>query len=112
MTFVGGIDPDLRAQVEAGGARVVRRRPPADIVVLAVASLADLDTLHDLRAEMRDDAAVWVTWRKGRKELTENHVRAAALEARLVDVKVVSVSEVWSGLKLVIRRAERGGSTR
>jgi len=110
VCLVVGIPPALRAEIEGGGARIVRGRGQADVILLAVASAADLDTLHDLRAEMRDEAAVWATWAKGRRELTETHVRAAALEAGLVDVKVASVSDVLSGLKLVIRRADRAGS--
>jgi hypothetical protein len=34
-------------------------------------------------------------------------VRAGALPLGLVDVKVCAVDEVWSGLKLVIRKSER-----
>jgi hypothetical protein len=38
-------------------------------------------------------------------DVTEDVVRALALAAGLVDVKVCAISEVWSGLKLVRRRA-------
>jgi hypothetical protein len=47
-------------------------------------------------------------WVKGRKELNENHVREAALDAGLVDVKVARFSETHSALKLVVPRARRG----
>jgi hypothetical protein len=40
-------------------------------------------------------------------ELTEDRIRAIALPLGLVDVKVCAVSEVWSGLKLVIRKELR-----
>ncbi len=39
--------------------------------------------------------------------MTEEVVRAESLPLGLVDVKVCAVDEVWSGLKLVIRRSER-----
>ena len=40
-------------------------------------------------------------------DLNENVVRNIALRNRLVDVKVCSIDEVWSGLKLVIRVKDR-----
>lgn len=40
-------------------------------------------------------------------DLDENVVRGIGLEAGLVDVKVCAVSEVWSGLKFVIRVKDR-----
>jgi hypothetical protein len=44
---------------------------------------------------------------EGRKELTEDHVRAAAKKSGLVDVKVVAFSATHSALKLVIPLARR-----
>jgi hypothetical protein len=46
-------------------------------------------------------------WAKGRKELNENHVRDAALDAGLVDVKVARFSATHSALKLVVPKAKR-----
>ena len=40
-------------------------------------------------------------------DLNENDVRRLGLEAGLVDVKVCAVSDVWSGLKFVIRVKDR-----
>ncbi len=55
---------------------------------------------------------LWVSWPKRRSgvttDLTDNEVRRIGLEAGLVDVKVCAVSEVWSGLKFVIRLKDRG----
>jgi hypothetical protein len=39
--------------------------------------------------------------------LSENLIREFALQNNLVDVKVCAVSEVWSGLKLVVPLAKR-----
>ena len=54
---------------------------------------------------------IWVSWpKKAAKvstDVTEDTVRELALPLGLVDVKVCAVSEVWSGLKLVIRRENR-----
>jgi hypothetical protein len=54
---------------------------------------------------------VWVSWPKQsskvRTNLNENIIREFGLEQGLVDVKVCAVSEVWSGLKFVYRKADR-----
>ena len=50
----------------------------------------------------------WVSWPKKSSgvatDLDENVVREIGLDAGLVDVKVCAVSDVWSGLKLVVRK--------
>jgi hypothetical protein len=64
-----------------------------------------------LRRTLRDDAAVWVSWPKKASKVTtsvtENVVRELALPLGFVDIKVCAVSEVWSGLKLVVRKELR-----
>ena len=40
-------------------------------------------------------------------EITEDTVRELALPLGFVDVKVCAVSPIWSGLKLVVRKALR-----
>ena len=54
---------------------------------------------------------LWISWPKKSSgvasDLDENVVRHFGLKAGLVDVKVCAVSEVWSGLKFVIRLKDR-----
>jgi hypothetical protein len=68
--------------------------------------------LDALRGAIAPAAAVWVSWpKKASKvetDITEDVVRELALPIGFVDVKVCAVSEVWSGLKLVIRKELRG----
>ncbi|MCC7124109.1 MAG: DUF3052 domain-containing protein [Acidobacteria bacterium] len=63
------------------------------------------------RHQMRPDAAIWVSWPKKASQvptdITEDRIRDIVLPMGLVDVKVCAVSEVWSGLKLMIRRELR-----
>jgi hypothetical protein len=63
------------------------------------------------KTALATDGMLWVSWPKKSSgvatDLTENVVRAAALAAGLVDVKVCAVDETWSGLKLVYRLADR-----
>jgi hypothetical protein len=84
-----------------------------DIVHLFTKSAAELAAkLGKLRSSIRDDATVWVSWpKKSSKvptDITEDVIRDIALPMGFVDIKVCAVDEVWSGLKLVIRRALRG----
>ena len=55
--------------------------------------------------------ALWVCWPKRSAsvptDLDENVVRAYGLGHGRVDVKVAAVSEVWSGLKFVVRLTDR-----
>ena len=55
---------------------------------------------------------IWVSWyKKSAKiptDVTEDVIRNYALKNNLVDVKVCAVSELWSGLKLVVPLAKRG----
>lgn len=77
-------------------------------------SAGELDAkLRKLRDRIRNDAAVWVSWpKKASKvptDITEDVIREIALPMGFVDVKVCAVDDVWSGLKLVIRRELRRG---
>jgi len=67
--------------------------------------------LEKLRAAIKPDACVWVSWPKRASkiptDLTDNVIRELALPLGFVDVKVCAVDEIWSGLKLVIRKELR-----
>lgn len=56
---------------------------------------------------------IWVSWyKKSAKiptDITEDTIRNYALKNDLVDVKVCAVSDIWSGLKLVVPLAKRAG---
>jgi hypothetical protein len=68
-------------------------------------------TLRDFRGALRPNAVVWASWPKKsakiRTDVTEDIVRELALPLGFVDVKVCAVDEVWSGLKLVVRKELR-----
>jgi len=54
---------------------------------------------------------IWVSWyKKSAKiptDITEDTIRNYALKNDLVDVKVCAVSDIWSGLKLMVPLAKR-----
>jgi len=104
-------DDDFKTELAERDVKPVRRGP-ADIVVLGIDEPADLARLPGLIDRIRPDGALWAVWAKGRKELNENHVREAAIDAGLVDVKVARFSATHSALKLVVPKAKRGRSGR
>lgn len=72
----------------------------------------DLESrLVALRDTIPPATPVWVSWpKKASKvptDITEDVIRAVALPLGFVDVKVCAVSDVWSGLKLVVRKTLR-----
>jgi len=117
------------------GFRIVLRHAPEDYVDLVSPLPADVaflkrvtggvDLAHvfvskraKLAAELpllmdaiRPAGMIWVSWHKKASkiptEITEDVVREIALPLGLVDVKVCAVTEIWSGLKLVIRKELR-----
>jgi hypothetical protein len=87
-----------------------------DIVHLFATSKAELaSALKRSLQKLRPDAALWVSWpKKASKmptDITEDTVRDLAFPLGLVDIKVCAVDDVWSGLKLVIRRENRPGNS-
>ena len=91
---------------------VPRLTADTDIVHLFATRKSDLTrALQCLRTRISDDAAIWVSWpKKASKvptDITEDTIRELALPLGFVDIKVCAVDEVWSGLKLVVRKELR-----
>ena len=84
-----------------------------DAAHIFVTEKAELQSrLTRLRDILATNGFVWVSWpKKASKrptDITEDVIRAVALPMGFVDIKVCSVDEIWSGLKLVIRKELRG----
>ncbi len=91
---------------------VTKARKPIEAAHVFATESAFLDaTLSKLRNELKQAGFVWVSWPKKTSkvptDITEDTIREIALPLGFVDIKVCAVSEVWSGLKLVIRKSER-----
>lgn len=104
--------------------------PPADYYYLLETDLSDqlckknevpdfihlfVKTKKEFESEMKklkifirkkSSVIIWVSWyKKAAKiptDVTEDVIRNYALKNELVDVKVCAVSDIWSGLKLVV----------
>jgi hypothetical protein len=72
---------------------------------------AKMKELNELRKILRSSAVIWISWpKKSSKvptDITEDTIRKTALPLGFVDIKVCAVTEVWSGLKLVVRKELR-----
>jgi len=83
-----------------------------DIVHIFSAKRTELtDALRASLKNLKQDGVIWVSWPKRSSkvptDITEDTIREVALPMGLVDIKVCAVDNVWSGLKLVIRRENR-----
>jgi hypothetical protein len=99
-------------RVLKNAAMLVRETGPFDLVHLFVSEAEGLGAaLADARKRLESNGMMWVSWpKKAAKvvtDVTEPVVRREALAAGLVDIKVCAVDATWSGLKLVIPRADR-----
>ena len=85
-----------------------------DLIHLFVKSVKEFESeMKALKSVYKKNSTViiWVSWyKKAAKiltDITEDVIRNYALKNDLVDVKVCAVSDIWSGLKLVVPVAKR-----
>ena len=86
--------------------------PGYDVIHGFTASRAVLaDAAKPLMDTIDRHGSIWISWpKKASKvptDITEDVIREVVLPIGLVDVKVAAVSEIWSGLKLMIRKELR-----
>jgi hypothetical protein len=89
-----------------------RAKGPFDVIVAFVESRKDFERRFPLLKQKLDpNGGLWIAWpKKASKiatDMTEDVVRAVALPGGLVDNKVCAIDEIWSGLRLVYRVADR-----
>jgi hypothetical protein len=62
-----------------------------------------LKKLPILKKRIKQNGCIWICWQKaGGTDLNENFIREFSVANGLVDIKVIAIDSVWSGLKLVI----------
>jgi hypothetical protein len=95
--------------------QLCKKKDMPQLVHLFVTSKKIFEKEMDLLAPVwkkNTSITVWVSWYKKSagmgSDMTEDIIRNYALAGGLVDVKVCAVSELWSGLKLVVPVAKRG----
>ncbi len=115
LTWRSGMPSSVAEEIGSSGVKPILLKAPLSGLEMAhvfVTRRGDLARhLIRLRRLLDPSGMIWVSWpKKAAKvatDISEDVVRAEALPLGLVDVKVCAVDEVWSGLKLVIRKSER-----
>jgi len=110
-----GMPESVRKEIAADGLELNlldRPEAPVEAAHLFVRNRADVERKLLALLPVLDRAGmIWVSWPKRASkvatDITEDVIRDVALPMHLVDVKVCSVDDIWSGLKLVIRREYR-----
>jgi hypothetical protein len=103
---------ELVGELPGGVSVRTRASGPLDVIVFFTRSRAELERrLPALRRAMDPAAGLWIAWPKRSSgvetDMTEDVARELGLANRLVDNKVCAIDETWSGLRLVIRLADR-----
>ena len=82
-----------------------------DFIISFAESKEDLEDLDFISTWLAPAGMLWICWPKKSSEVAtdvdESVVRTIGLATGLVDVKVCSVTEFWSGLKFVRRIKDR-----
>jgi hypothetical protein len=94
--------------------QLVKGNNSPDLIHLFVRSNREFESeMKKLKPIIKKNTSIviWVSWyKKSTKiptDLTEDVIRNYALRNELVDVKVCAVSDIWSGLKLVVPLTKR-----
>jgi hypothetical protein len=106
------VNPPDEFAVEGIEMTAARLDNGTDLVVCFVMARSELERrLAALRRAIEPAGMLWVAWPKRasgiRTDMTEDVVRDVALPTGLVDTKVCAIDDVWSGLRLVVRRELR-----
>jgi hypothetical protein len=115
LVWWDGVPDSVREEIAAGSLQLqLLDRPdaPIDAAHIFVTSRGELEAkLNRLMPLLSPVGMIWVSWPKRASkvptDITEDAIRDICLPMGLVDVKVCAVDEIWSGLKLVIRKEHR-----
>ena len=89
-----------------------------DVIVCFVRALAEVERdVAALKKRLHPAGGLWFAWPKkirgkagaaaATSDVTENELRARGLASGLVDNKVCAIDDIWSGLRFVVRLADR-----
>ena len=94
--------------------QLCKKEESPDLIHLFVTNNKDFESeMKKLKPVIKSNTSItlWISWyKKAAKiptDITEDTIRNYALKNDLVDVKVCAVSDIWSGLKLVVPLAKR-----
>lgn len=96
------------------GEQLCKKNETPDLVYLFVKNNKEFEAeMKKLKVVYRKNPniSIWISWYKKSSKIptdvTEDVIRNYALKNGLVDIKVCAVSDIWSGLKLIVPVAKR-----
>ena len=107
LGFVRKLEP-----LPEGAGLATRPKGQADTILVFAASRAVLlELFHKGAHAMAPRGHLWVMWPRKSSgfftDLTEEQVRAAGLAHALVDDKLLSMDEMWAGLRFIFKERDR-----
>jgi len=109
------VPPEVRSKLRSELAKCDTSGPrgvPIDFAwIFAIARASLVEEFQRATDALSPTGAIWASWPKKTSglatDLDDRQVREIGLKTGLVDVKVVAVSDRWSGLKFVRRLKDR-----
>jgi hypothetical protein len=107
-----GFEQHTLGELPPGVSVRARARGPLDVIVAFVRTGAELERGLETWPKALDPAGgLWIAWPKRSSgvttDLSDGLVREAGLATGLVDNKVCALDATWSGLRFVVRLADR-----
>jgi len=82
--------------------------PPAPVTLWFAHDPGEFEAGLLKRRAFAGKSKLWIVWPKGRRDgFNGDFVRARALKVGLVDYKVCSLNETWSGMLFAVKKAKR-----
>ena len=114
---VAFVNPPVRFEEELaplppGVERLSLRANDLDVIVIFSKSRADLTERMDLASRhLAADGGLWISWPKPLSgystDLQSNVAQAIGLATGLVDNKVASFNDAWTGMRFIVRVSDR-----
>jgi hypothetical protein len=111
VALVGPAEPALRQKVlDRTGRPPAAADEPADVVLVWADATTDaVKTLEDWKTKIDPSGGIWLLTPKRTQPgyVDQNDLIQAGKQAGVVDNKICSVSDTTSGMRFVIRKADR-----
>jgi hypothetical protein len=111
VALVGPAEPALRQKVlDRTGRPPAAADEPADVVLVWADATTDaVKTLEDWKTKIDPSGGIWLLTPKRTQPgyVDQNDLIEAGKQAGVVDNKICSVSDTTSGMRFVIRKADR-----
>lgn len=115
-SIIGCINPPrgiktILGKLPGSAKLLLNPKPGCDLLFWFVELMVELESeFENVVSLMNEKGSIWILWpkQKGRirSELTQHEIRNVGLSRGLVDYKVCSFDETWSGLKFTRRKKQ------